>query len=324
MPERRPSTVAIIIGAMKGGTTSLYRYLAQHPEVAPSRIKEPGFFAFDDIWCKGVEWYFGLWRFDQGAHKVALEASTDYTKRPYFPHVPEKMTSIEGVRFRFIYVMRHPLRRIESQARHAARTHAELGHLIETDRDFSLDCGISERAISISRYAYQIDAYMDRFERGDLLLLTSEELKYDPLETCRRVCDFLEISQFATQVSLTWRKYNTADENILPHPVVALSSRIGTVRHLVSATVPPHLRKRLRRIGARGVPGRFSLTAGEEAKLLTLLAPDLLRLDQQYGIDILRHWGIRLEPEKIAREYGSGFFPPSSAHAPAPETQRSG
>jgi hypothetical protein len=36
-----------VIGAGKSGTTSLWRYLEQHPEVYMSPIKEPNFFAFE-------------------------------------------------------------------------------------------------------------------------------------------------------------------------------------------------------------------------------------------------------------------------------------
>ena len=36
-----------VIGAGKSGTTSLWRYLEQHPEVYMSPIKGPKFFAFE-------------------------------------------------------------------------------------------------------------------------------------------------------------------------------------------------------------------------------------------------------------------------------------
>jgi hypothetical protein len=41
-PERLPNL--IIAGVSKGGTTSLFRYLAQHPDICPSRIKELRYF----------------------------------------------------------------------------------------------------------------------------------------------------------------------------------------------------------------------------------------------------------------------------------------
>ncbi len=38
----------LIVGAQKAGTTSLYRYLGQHPQVFMSPVKEPQYFAFGD------------------------------------------------------------------------------------------------------------------------------------------------------------------------------------------------------------------------------------------------------------------------------------
>ena len=37
----------LVIGAAKSGTTSLYEYLKQHPEVYMSPVKEPHFFALE-------------------------------------------------------------------------------------------------------------------------------------------------------------------------------------------------------------------------------------------------------------------------------------
>src|SRR4029079_10146943 len=38
----------LVIGAAKSGTTSLYHYLRQHPQIFMSRIKEPRFFALEE------------------------------------------------------------------------------------------------------------------------------------------------------------------------------------------------------------------------------------------------------------------------------------
>jgi hypothetical protein len=37
----------LIIGAGKSGTTSLYHYLGEHPDVFMSPVKEPGFFVYE-------------------------------------------------------------------------------------------------------------------------------------------------------------------------------------------------------------------------------------------------------------------------------------
>ena len=38
----------LVFGAAKAGTTSLYKYLEQHPNIFMSSFKEPVFFAFKE------------------------------------------------------------------------------------------------------------------------------------------------------------------------------------------------------------------------------------------------------------------------------------
>ena len=45
----------LLVGVMKGGTTSLFRYLAQHPDVLPPFRKEIKY--FDCNYFKGYAWY---------------------------------------------------------------------------------------------------------------------------------------------------------------------------------------------------------------------------------------------------------------------------
>lgn len=60
MPSRRGLPTFLVIGAAKAGTTSLYHYLGQHPQVFMSPVKEPGFFALEghplDFRGPGDEW----------------------------------------------------------------------------------------------------------------------------------------------------------------------------------------------------------------------------------------------------------------------------
>ena len=47
----------LIIGAMKCGTTSLYHYLRDHPQIFMPTIKAPEFFAEESNWGRGIAWY---------------------------------------------------------------------------------------------------------------------------------------------------------------------------------------------------------------------------------------------------------------------------
>ncbi len=54
-PPRLPD--CLIVGMMKSGTSSLYRWLAEQPECAPAVAKEPDFFSSDQAWRRWVAWY---------------------------------------------------------------------------------------------------------------------------------------------------------------------------------------------------------------------------------------------------------------------------
>ena len=76
---------------MKTGTSSLASYLREHPEVFMTTPKEPGYFSLR--WDKGGDWDEGL--FVGAGDAVARgEASTNYTKAPSLPHVPERMVGL--------------------------------------------------------------------------------------------------------------------------------------------------------------------------------------------------------------------------------------
>ncbi len=65
-------TYGVIIGCSKSGTTSLYQYLAQHPDVISCEEKEPNFFASEN-WEHGFDWYRNLW-VEEGGLSRSLNA----------------------------------------------------------------------------------------------------------------------------------------------------------------------------------------------------------------------------------------------------------
>lgn len=171
----------LIIGCSKSGTTSLYQYLALHPEIAPCLKKEPNFFA-SEKWERGFDWYRNLWKEDG---EVFLEGSTLYTWYPMLPNAAERVKSMEEMGdFRFIYIMRDPIARAESQIRYGAA----LGYV--TSKDPLENPWLME----VSRYAKQLDEYEQRFGRDRIHLITLEELKTSPEDVLQRTCDFLGVS----------------------------------------------------------------------------------------------------------------------------------
>lgn len=107
----------IVIGAMKCGTTTLFAHLARHPEIAGSRVKEPEFFSEHQGHGVDVDRYEELWDFDPATHRYCVEASTGYMKYPVEMSVPDRLLEA-GIEPRFLYVVRDPIDRMESQFNH--------------------------------------------------------------------------------------------------------------------------------------------------------------------------------------------------------------
>lgn len=284
----------LIIGSMKSGTTLLFHYLSQHPAIAPCSNKEPGFFAFDETYDRGFDWFEALFAFDTSRHKYAMDGSTDYTKAPYCSGVVERLAASAPRKFKLIYVMRNPLRRIESHAQHVQLSKMEVGRIVAERHDHSLDNGISDVSLHISEYADQIDHYRDYLYRGDLLLLTLEELSRDPVGTMETVYRFLGLEPVALPAE--GEKVNVAENKRRLHPVFKAINGIPAVTALGRTLIPQSLRQRIKdmaRVKAT-VKGRFKLTSEEEAELLKRYRPGLCRLRDQYGVDVERLWGIDL------------------------------
>lgn len=281
-----PNRFALIIGAMKSGTTSLFEILAQHPQIAPAKRKEPEFFSDLAKWSRGWDWYRGLWDWDPGQHQWALEASTAYTTMPNRPGVPERIAQAQESEFRFIYIIRNPLEQIRSHARHAL--YAGWGE--------SLERQIPDYMIDFTRYAMQIDEYLKKFDRQSFLLLTLDEFQNDPETVLRRICSFLRIDE-DFEFRNTGRRYNKGDLFNVSAPIASVTK--SKPAELVRAVLPRAVRHRLRAwIGAFSraeADTAFDLGDDEKSRIIDALRGDLKRLQTQYGVDVDRLWGIRTD-----------------------------
>lgn len=283
----KPNSFLFIIGAMKCGTTSLFDILGQHPEISPSKIKEPGYFASDRP-GESLSEYLGLWNWDSTIHKYALESSVSYTQFPFIKGVPERISRTRLGEYRFIYVMRNPIARIESQVRHGL--FAGWGK--------SLDEGISNDLIEFSRYAMQMDEYQKYFSRSLILPIMLEEFKDNPDLVLERICEFLGIAKNYSFSDVA--EPRNSGEFFDSPPLVRLlsQSRLGTmvVRKLLPYRLKNWLRKKLSRVGNTNTNqpdiGRWKLKDEEKEAIIKQLLPDLKRLEYEYVVDIHNYWQI--------------------------------
>jgi hypothetical protein len=96
----------IIVGAQKAGTSSLFNYLKQHPDVLVSFNKEVHFYDHDFRYNRGLKWYKNQFPKTNG-QSVLLEATPRYL---YVKSVAKRITeSIPDVKI--IVMIREPIAR---------------------------------------------------------------------------------------------------------------------------------------------------------------------------------------------------------------------
>ena len=160
----------IVIGSMKSGTTSLYRWLAAHPDIGMSRDKETDYFIAERSYSRGPNWYAA--QFAPG-RKVYGEASPNYTKVDDFRGVPARIrAALPDVRL--IYLVRDPIDRFVSQYRHSWT----MGEISMAPSELP---GMDQytHILNTSRYARQVDAYLAEFDADRLLVVDFDDLVRD-------------------------------------------------------------------------------------------------------------------------------------------------
>jgi len=177
---------AMIIGAMKSGTTTLHHILTQHPEIVPGVRKELNFFKRRKKRTRGVAAYEALFpRLDKARYAYTLDSSPNYTKPGRWDFAPRRIAALPG-RKRLIYVLRDPIERIDSH----------IAHNVAEGRWTAEDWPV-ERVLDISAYARQLAKFEDAGLLDDVLLVDFSELTVDPIGVAYRVHDFLGIGRVA-------------------------------------------------------------------------------------------------------------------------------
>lgn len=273
----------LIIGTMKGGTTSLYHYLSQHPDVFMTATKELHYFVAEKNLSRGRTWYESNFR-DAGAARAVGEASPDYTKYPLYRGVAGRIADLIPAA-RLVYVIRNPVERVRSHYLHdvaRGRERRPIGDAVPGNDHY----------LAPSRYAQQLEQYLDFFPRRQLLVLTSEDLRNDRTTVMRRVHEFLGVDPEWTAPS-TGKEFNATGEKAAPGMLLRAARLLpGGSRLRLLAPRQVEAAERLLRTSRK----RVDVSDGElsvelRRRLVDEFAPDLDRLRGHLGDDF-DAWGL--------------------------------
>ena len=274
---------ALIIGAMKCGTTSLFSYLAQHPQIAACQKKETFFFSANNCWNRGFEWYQSLWDWNPNIHKIALEASVDYTRIPTYPNAAERIASLgERANFKFIYILRNPLERIESHYTHGLAQNWE-----STQKPLAEE--IHPELIEASQYSRQIQEYYQRFSAENILLVNFEDLKKEPLTLFKTIANFLQIDPDYEFQGLN-KVYNANNQRITNEQLWR-SLRKNKLLKSLRKHISEQQKQKIYNFFGKKIDNNVKLLPEQRKMVWHLLEDDLNQLQQKYQFDISR-WEV--------------------------------
>jgi hypothetical protein len=230
--SRRALPDFIIIGAMKSGTSSLFTFLSQHPQLRAATRKEVHFFdgglrPARDNFAKGPDWYrehFPLKR-EMARGQKAFEASPLYIFNPLVPgRIADLLPSV-----RMIAILRNPTDRAISHYFHEIRKGREslpimdalraeeerLQPVLET-RDYKSSDYIHCSYKSRGRYREQLDRYLESFDKGQLLILGAERFYADPVSSLQDICRFVGVDDDYAPADLRPRNVATNRSQVAP------------------------------------------------------------------------------------------------------------
>lgn len=229
-----PGPDFLVIGAQRSGTTSLFRYLSQHPQVVPARIKEVKYFSLyaDRPWG----WYRDQFPATLPADGCLGEATPYYLFHPAVPaRVDRRLPAV-----RAIAILRNPIDRAYSHYFHERRRGVETLPFEEAiEREEERLAGEANRLLAGSatvslahqhfsyiargRYAEQLERWYERIPRERLLVLRSEDLYADPASVVGEACDFLELPRIVLTDS------SVHNEAAYPPMAAATRERLATM-----------------------------------------------------------------------------------------------
>jgi hypothetical protein len=212
----------LIIGGQKCGTSALFKYLGQHPQLVQSKEKELDFFQSNLRYSYGVGWYANRWPRKARIDRIRFEASPAYLVSEEAPaRIRYCLPQVK-----LIAILRDPVQRAYSAWQMYRRQLAETPDFYDrlwSDRygfeqgslpvrrtareleDFSFaverEMHMLERGeamewsvVQLGSYGPQLRRYFELFPEGQLLVLDSDDLRWRRVETLNRVLEFLGLS----------------------------------------------------------------------------------------------------------------------------------
>lgn len=209
----KPNIDLFIVGAAKAGTTSLYNYLGEHPDVFFPLVKEPNFYSraeahnptayvnpkkgkfYHNKIIRDKKLYFSLYEGSQ-SFKIVGDASPSYL---WDLKTAQKIKA-DFPSTKIIILLRDPVQRAFSQflmdLKDGNQQQPDFLKALKNDKKQKLHVwGRAHLYEELGLYYQQVKQYMDTFPKENVKILLYEEYITDTKKALLGILDFLDLDQ---------------------------------------------------------------------------------------------------------------------------------
>lgn len=287
-----------IVGAQKSGTTALYRYLSQHPDIFMPQTKENHYFVNDEFYCQGEAYLEALYR-DAKGERCLGGADVDAM---HYPYATTRLHAYNP-QMKIIAVLRNPIDRAYSAYWFARRNGTEDCETFEeglAKEDDRKRHGTERERVELAyltrgEYARQIKPYMELFGCDSVRVILSEDLFGQPEDTVLALMKWLDVRWSVENIDIHERvnpsamPRSKALHRFLHHPEYPIKRYF---RRVTSPRFRYYVRRYLKTPLIRANTKPFSyppINPETRKRLAEHFAPFNEDLAQLLGRD-LRHW----------------------------------
>lgn len=268
-----PLPTFIIIGAAKAGTTALYWYLAEHPQVFMSPLKEANYFAY------GVDESEKLLYGDPELHKFPVRTLSAYSElfegvddeiavgeaSPIYIECPEAADRIATTlpNAQIVVGIRNPVDRAYSDYQMYLRSR---GRKLDREMDLRPDAAWAQpnsHWMRIGRYHEMLSRYFDVFPAERIHPYVFEDMRANSLDVVKRVYEFLGVepefhpdletphniggvpARMGVEKLLTNKKIRALVEPLVPDSFVNFARRVRTSNLQRAPRLPDDMRRQM-------------------------------------------------------------------------------
>ena len=280
----------IVVGASKCGTSSLYAYLRQHPEIFLPRVKETHFFTYDEIHSLGPEGFAADYYPGARGHAARGDITPTYFVQPDVV-IPRIKAVYGDAPPKFVLIMRNPVDRAWSHYLHKVRSGEEKETFeqalcLEAERMRTAPVGWWGY-LAESSYATYLAKWLEAFPREQFLFLLTEDLASNPDAVLEHIFAFLGVDP-AYRIQDHRRK--NMGGAVKSGFALSVLSKPSVIKVLVKKLLPlryqQKLKTRLIELNTSKAGGAAEMSEDQKAWLRSRLGPSVRELERLTGIDL--------------------------------------